>query len=213
MYLRLKRLADCVSAAVLLAGLSPLLVLISLLVWLQMGPGSPFFTQIRPGYREQPFRMVKFRTMLETFDDDGVIRPEGERLTEFGWILRKFSLDELPQLWNVLLGEMSFVGPRPLLMEYLEAYPEKYRRRHHVKPGITGWAQVNGRHSVTLSQRLEFDKWYVDNWSLHLDLKILLLTVIRVFESKNVKRPDQAASDFDDLGFHLYVKKRIRSDD
>lgn len=201
---------DLVGASLLLALLWPVMLVIAVLIPLKLGPGGVFFRQRRPGLREQPFEILKFRTMLEAFDSDGCILKEGDRLPSFGWKLRKLSLDELPQLFIVLKGDMSLVGPRPLLMEYLEAYPPEFRRRHDVKPGISGWAQVNGRHTSTFSQRLTLDVWYVDNWSIWLDLKIAWLTVTNVLFSQSVKRPDQPIAEVDDLGLSAHVKVRRR---
>lgn len=144
--------------------------------------GSPtFFTQHRPGLRGKPFRMVKFRTMTNALGADGNLLPDIARLTPFGRFLRSTSLDELPELWNVLVGDMSLVGPRPLLMEYLPLYTRDQGRRHYVRPGITGWAQVNGRNAISWEEKFALDLWYVDHQSLALDLRILLLTLGRVF--------------------------------
>jgi len=210
--LALKRIMDVVGALVLLLAFAPVMLVTAALVPWKLGPGGVFFRQLRPGHRERPFKVWKFRTMLEAFDAQGRILPEAERLPAFGWRVRRFSIDELPQLFNVLSGEMSLVGPRPLLMDYLEAYPPEYRRRHDVKPGITGWAQVNGRHKSTFRQRLELDVWYVDHWSVWLDAKVLFLTITRVLVSRDVERPDQPISAVDDLGLHRNVKPRTRND-
>jgi len=143
--------------------------------------GSPiFFKQDRPGLNGKPFQIIKFRTMLDSVDGNGKQLPDSERLTSFGRLLRSTSLDELPELWNVLKGEMSLVGPRPLLMEYLPLYSKEQAGRHDVQPGITGWAQVNGRNAITWEEKFKLDVWYVDNRSFWLDLKILFLTVKRV---------------------------------
>jgi lipopolysaccharide/colanic/teichoic acid biosynthesis glycosyltransferase len=143
--------------------------------------GSPiFFTQVRPGLHGKPFQMVKFRTMTDARDDSGALLPDSKRLTSFGCLLRASSLDELPELWNVLRGEMSLVGPRPLLMEYLPLYSSEQARRHEVRPGITGFAQVNGRNSISWADKFTLDVWYVDNRSLCLDVRILWLTVRKV---------------------------------
>jgi sugar transferase EpsL len=210
--LLLKRLMDVAGALFLLSLLWPLMLVIALLIPIKLGPGGVFFRQRRPGFRERPIDILKFRTMLEAFDREGRILPEKDRLPPFGWKLRKWSLDELPQLWLVFKGEMSLVGPRPLLTEYLEAYPAEFRRRHDVKPGISGWAQVKGRHIFTFSQRLALDVWYVDHWSIWLDVKIAFLTITNVVGTRGVKRPDQPVGEFDDLGLHAHVKVRRRDE-
>jgi lipopolysaccharide/colanic/teichoic acid biosynthesis glycosyltransferase len=208
----IKRLIDIVGASSALILTSPLITAMFILIPKKLGKGGVFFTQTRPGFKEEPFDVVKLRTMLETFDEDGNILPEGERLPEFGWTLRRLSIDEIPQFWNVLKGEMSIVGPRPLLTEYLEAYPPEARRRHDVKPGITGWAQVNGRHESTFSQRLAQDVYYVDNQSLGLDFKIMWYTVTRVLLKSNVRKPSQDIAEIDDLDLHRFVTKRKKDD-
>lgn len=149
--------------------------------------GSPvLFQQVRPGRYGRPFKMVKFRTMCDAIDADGNPLPDSERMTPFGSLLRSSSLDELPELWNVLKGEMSLVGPRPLLMEYLPLYTMDQARRHEVRPGVTGWAQINGRNAISWEDKFELDVWYVDNQSFWLDLKILLLTVKKVFVREGI---------------------------
>ncbi len=175
----MKRLFDVVvSLAVLLLVWPALLVLI---VLIRFKLGSPvFFTQARPGLHGQPFRMVKFRTMTDEKDSAGHLLPDEVRLTRFGRLLRSTSLDELPELWNVLKGEMSLVGPRPLLMEYLPLYSAEQARRHEVRPGITGWAQVNGRNAISWPDKFKLDVWYVNHHSIWLDIKILFLTVKKV---------------------------------
>lgn len=175
----LKRMVDVVGATVGLIVFSPVLLIVALLVRLRLG--SPvFFVQERPGLRGKPFKMIKFRTMKAGDASDE------ERLDKLGQILRSASLDELPELINVLKGEMSLVGPRPLLMKYLELYSEEQARRHEVRPGITGWAQVNGRNRQTWDDRFALDVWYVDNRTLGLDLKILCLTVLKVIKRDGV---------------------------
>lgn len=193
-----KRLIDIAVAGTALLVLAPLLFATAVLVRLKLG--SPvLFAQVRPGLHGQPFRMVKFRSMTDARDAAGNLLPDAQRLPPFGRFLRASSLDELPELWNVLKGEMSLVGPRPLLTEYLPRYTAEQHRRHDVRPGITGWAQVNGRQTAMFSKRLEYDVWYVDNWSLLLDLKILAMTVRDVFGAKGVI-PGQNVDDVDDLG-------------
>jgi lipopolysaccharide/colanic/teichoic acid biosynthesis glycosyltransferase len=181
----MKRVIDIwVSLLVILLLFLPLLVL-SLLVRLKLG--SPvFFRQIRPGLYGKPFEMVKFRTMTDERDVNGNLLPDEQRMTDFGRFLRASSLDELPELWNVLIGDMSLVGPRPLVMQYLPLYSREQSRRHDVKPGITGWAQVNGRNLIEWEERFKFDVWYVDNKNLILDLKILWLTFLIVLSRNGV---------------------------
>ena len=169
--------------------------------------GSPvLFRQRRPGYQARPFTMIKFRTMT-VGDTAATHHSDADRLTSLGAWLRRYSLDELPQFWNVLKGEMSLVGPRPLLMEYLERYTPEQARRHEVKPGITGWAQVQGRQDIPFSRRLELDVWYVDHQSFWLDLRILWLTLTKMFRGSGV-RPGQDVRVVDDLGLHPVTRKR-----
>ena len=171
----LKRLFDIIGSLFALAVLWPLLLGTVLLVRLSLGRPA-FFVQERPGLHGRPFRLRKFRTMLDALDRDGRPLPDAQRLTRLGRFLRATSIDELPELWNVLVGDMSLVGPRPWLMEYLPHYTPEQGRRHEVRPGITGWAQVNGRNAASWEERLRLDVWYVDHWSLWLDLRILLRT-------------------------------------
>ena len=175
------RILDAMMAGIALVLLAPALGLIALLVRLNLG--SPvLFAQTRCGRHCEPFRMVKFRTMTDARDEAGRLLPDEARLTRFGQFLRSTSLDELPELWNVLRGEMSLVGPRPLLMDYIPFYSPDQARRHEVRPGITGWAQVNGRNAISWDDRFQLDTWYVDNRSLRLDFRILLLTVREVLK-------------------------------
>lgn len=168
-------------------------VIVALAVAVRRGMGSPvFFRQVRPGLHGRHFTVVKFRTMKDARDGAGRLLPDSERLTGLGRFLRATSLDELPQLWNVLRGDMSLVGPRPLLPEYLDRYTPEQARRHEVRPGITGWAQVNGRNASTWEQRLQQDVWYVDNQSFWLDLKILWLTVAKVLRREGVSKEGHA---------------------
>lgn len=174
-----KRLFDTVVAGLGLLCLFPIMMVVALLILRKLG--SPvFFRQTRPGLDGSPFSMVKFRTMLDATDKYGNVLPDDQRMTPFGSFLRASSLDELPELWNVLKGDMSLVGPRPLLMEYLPLYSEEQYRRHEVRPGVTGWAQVNGRNAISWEDKFKLDVWYVDNRSFGLDLKILFLTVKKV---------------------------------
>lgn len=187
----MKRLLDIVVTLLVAPVLLPVLAVIALLVRCHMG--SPIlFRQLRPGHHGQPFEMIKFRTMLNATDAQGRPLPDADRLTALGRFLRAASLDELPELWNVLKGDMSLVGPRPLLMEYLELYSPEQARRHEVKPGITGWAQVNGRNAISWEEKFRHDVWYVDNRSLRLDLKILLLSVVKVFGRQGISADGEA---------------------
>ncbi|WP_299452771.1 sugar transferase [uncultured Pigmentiphaga sp.] len=186
-----KRLFDILVAALALVALSPIIV--GLCVAIRLKLGSPvFFRQTRPGLHGRPFQMIKFRSMLDAVGADGQPLPDALRLTPFGKLLRSTSLDELPELWNVLRGDMSLVGPRPLLMEYLPLYNEHQARRHEVRPGITGWAQVNGRNALSWQQKFELDVWYVDNRSFWLDLKILWMTVRKVLVREGISAEGQA---------------------
>ena len=187
----MKRLFDLLASAI---GLLILAVPLALLAWqVRRKLGSPvLFTQVRPGLHGKPFRMVKFRTMTVTRDASGTLLPDAQRLTSFGRFLRATSLDELPELWNVLRGEMSLVGPRPLLMEYLPLYSPEQARRHEVRPGITGWAQVNGRNAISWADKFALDVWYVDNRSLWLDLRILGLTVRKVLVRDGISAAGEA---------------------
>ncbi len=183
----MKRFIDIVSSSLGLLVLSPVLILVFLLVRLKLG--SPvFFTHERPGLYGEPFKMIKFRTMIDAFDKAGNPLPDADRLTPLGEFLRKFSLDELPELWNVLNGDMSLVGPRPLLMEYLPLYSAEQSKRHNAKPGITGWAQVNGRNAISWDEKFELDVWYVDNQGFWLDIKILFLTLYTVLKKEGISQ-------------------------
>lgn len=179
-----KGLFDKVLSIVLIILFSPIYILVSLLIYLKMGRPI-LFQQKRPGFKEKIFGIYKFRTMTNEKDKFGNLLPDKQRLVGIGKFIRSTSLDELPQLFNVLKGEMSFVGPRPLLIEYLDLYDDEQKRRHDVKPGITGWAQVNGRNAISWEQKFEYDVWYVDNQSFLLDIKILWMTLLKV-----VKRSD-----------------------
>lgn len=181
----LKRLMDVSFAAAALFLLAPLMAVIALIILLAMGR-PVLFRQVRPGYKARPLVLLKFRTMNYLFDTQGRPLSDTERLTPLGKLLRRLSLDELPQLWNVLKGEMSLVGPRPLLTDYLERYSPEQARRHEAKPGITGWAQVNGRNALTWEERFQLDIWYIDHRSLRLDAKILALSVWRVMRSEGI---------------------------
>jgi len=187
----LKRLFDLTSSLALLILLSPLLAGIAALARLLLG--SPVFVrQLRPGLHGRPFTLLKFRTMTEARDPVGNLLPDEQRLTRLGRFLRRTSLDELPELINVLKGEMSLVGPRPLLMRYLDRYTPEQARRHEVKPGITGWAQINGRNALTWEEKFKLDVWYVDHRSFWLDAKILLLTLWKVLQREGINQPGHA---------------------
>jgi sugar transferase EpsL len=174
--------------------LSPFCVLLALLIRFRMG--SPvFFGQTRPGLYGRPFALLKFRTMSTRRDKKGDLLPDAERLSGFGKFLRSTSLDELPELLNVVKGDMSLVGPRPLLMQYLERYTEEQARRHEVKPGVTGWAQVNGRNAITWEQKFEHDVWYADNMSLRLDLKIIVLTIWKILKREGISQRGHATAE------------------
>ena len=187
----MKRLFDMIFAAAGLIVLSSLFLVVALLVMIKLGR-PVFFRQKRPGTHGVPFLLYKFRTMIDASDENGVLLPDAHRLTTLGRFLRSTSLDELPELWNVLKGEMSLVGPRPLLMEYLPLYSQEQARRHEVRPGITGWAQVNGRNAISWDEKFELDIWYVDNRSLWLDLKIIGLTLWTVLTRKGISSSGKA---------------------
>jgi sugar transferase EpsL len=208
---KLKRLLDVTVAGAVLVLLSPLLALIALSIWVGMG-GPALFRQTRAGYRGKPFQVLKFRTLTEACDPEGNLLPDRDRMTPLGSFLRRSSLDELPQLWNVIRGEMSLVGPRPLLVEYLQKYTPEQARRHDVKPGLTGWAQLHGRQDLLFSKRLEMDVWYVDHWSFLLDLKIILKTVLQL---RKLSAPGATldADKTDDLGLFALVPKRRKDGD
>jgi sugar transferase EpsL len=189
-----KRLLDLALTIPGLILLSPLLGAMVLAV--RLGLGRPvLFRQVRPGRGGRPFTLLKFRTMTDARDPQGNLLPDADRLTSFGRLLRSFSLDDLPNLINVLRGEMSIVGPRPLLMQYLERYTPEQARRHAVMPGMTGWAQVNGRNALTWEDKFQLDVWYVDHWSLWLDVKILAITLWKVIRREGINQPGQATAE------------------
>jgi lipopolysaccharide/colanic/teichoic acid biosynthesis glycosyltransferase len=187
----MKRVFDVVAAAAALATLAMPMLAIAGAVRICLGK-PVLFTQLRPGRRGVPFRLIKFRTMREAVDAEGLPLPDEERLTRLGQFLRAASLDELPELWNVLRGDMSLVGPRPLLMEYLPLYTPEQARRHEVRPGITGWAQINGRNSLSWEEKFELDVWYVDHASFWLDLKIIALTVRKTLSRNGINQAGHA---------------------
>jgi len=188
------RIFDILISLLFLIILSPVLLIIALTIKYKMG--SPvLFKQLRPGFKEKPFIIFKFRTMRNEINADGIELPDSQRLDSFGKFLRSTSLDELPALWNVYKGDMSLVGPRPLLMEYLPLYSLRQARRHNVKPGITGWAQINGRNSISWNEKLDMDVWYVDNKSFLLDLKILFLTLFKVIKQDGINKSGYITTD------------------
>jgi len=180
-----KRFFDLIASFFALLLLSPIIILVA---WkIRKDLGAPvIFRQVRPGLHGRPFQMIKFRTMKDAVDAQGNLLPDSERMTPFGNKLRSSSLDELPELWNVLKGEMSLVGPRPLLMQYLPLYSKEQARRHEMRPGVTGWAQVNGRNTISWEEKFKFDVWYIENYSFSLDIRILLLTIKKVFAKEGI---------------------------
>jgi sugar transferase EpsL len=188
---QLKRILDICLAAIVLVALSPLLGLVTIIIYLTMET-PVLFRQIRPGQDAKPFALLKFRTMTTACDSQGRLLPDAERLTRFGTFLRQYSIDELPQLWNVLRGDLSMVGPRPLLMQYVNLYTPEQARRHEVMPGITGWAQINGRNALSWEEKFALDIWYVDNWSLKVDVLILLRTLIHVVKREGISNAGHA---------------------
>lgn len=189
----IKRLLDLAVSLVGLIVLSPITLILCLLVWINLG-GPVIFAQVRPGYHGKLFRLFKFRSMRNLFDKQGKPLPDEQRLTQFGKFLRASSLDELPELINVLSGKMSLVGPRPLLVAYLDRYSPEQARRHDVLPGITGWAQVNGRNAISWDEKFKLDVWYVDHQSFWLDIKILFMTVMKVFKRESINAPGSATA-------------------
>ncbi len=189
--INIKKLIDFFIASVGLIALFPLFLFLAIIIKLESN-GPVFFKQSRPGKDSKVFILYKFRTMKELRDKGVNILPDEKRITKIGNFLRRLSLDELPELWNILKGDMSFVGPRPLLVEYLKRYTPEQARRHEVKPGMTGWAQVNGRNAITWEKKFTFDVWYVDNWNIWLDIKIIFLTIIKVIKGEGINQPGQA---------------------
>jgi len=188
----MKRLFDFCITLFFLPILSVFFLIIAFMIRLNLG-SEIFFVQVRPGLHGKPFNIIKFRTMTNAHDAEGKnLLPDAVRLKRFGRILRATSLDELPELWNVLKGDMSLVGPRPLLMQYLDRYTLEQARRHEMRPGITGWAQVNGRNAITWEEKFKLDVWYVDNWSLWLDIKIIFMTIWKIIKREGISQPGQA---------------------
>ena len=190
----IKPVIDFVLALVGFLFLSPVFVLVTIGLFFA-NDGKPFFFQLRPGKNGKIFKIIKFKTMTDKKDENGNLLPDADRLTKIGSFVRKTSLDEIPQLLNVIKGDMALVGPRPLLPQYLELYNDFQRRRNEVKPGITGWAQVNGRNSISWEKKFEYDVWYVDNVSFLLDVKILIMTVLKVVKSEGINEQGQATSE------------------
>lgn len=189
-----KRLIDFFAALVFFVILSPIFICVTLLLFIANN-GKPFFYQQRPGLNEKIFKVVKFKTMNDKKDNNGNLLPDKERLTSVGQFVRKTSLDEIPQLINVIKGDMSLIGPRPLLVKYLPLYTEFQKRRHEVRPGITGWAQANGRNAISWEEKFKYDVWYVDNVTLMLDIKIFFLTLKKVFKSEGINAEGQATTE------------------
>ncbi|MFH6769238.1 sugar transferase [Gaetbulibacter aquiaggeris] len=191
----LKRLLDIIFSLIGLILLSPILIVVSFILTVSI-KGSPLFFQSRPGKNEKIFKIIKFKTMNDFKDKKGNLLPDNDRLTAIGKFIRKYSLDEIPQLFNVLIGDMSLIGPRPLIVEYLPFYNDIQKKRHNVKPGITGWAQVNGRNSISWNKKFEFDVWYVENMCFLVDFKILTLTLIKVLQRKDVNLSEELTSEY-----------------
>ncbi|MGE0084002.1 MAG: sugar transferase [Desulfococcaceae bacterium] len=190
----MKRLFDLILTIPAYFLLSPLMILIAAVIRVTMGKPI-FFRQIRPGLHGKPFTIYKFRTMLNAYDKNGNPLPDKERLTRFGSFLRSSSLDELPELYNIIKGDMSIVGPRPLLMQYLERYSPEQARRHEVRSGLTGWAQINGRNALAWEEKFKMDVWYVDHQSLFLDMKIILMTIAKVIRREGITHPGHATAE------------------
>lgn len=208
----MKRLMDILGAMIGLLLLSPVIVLLAFLVRFKLGR-PVLFRQIRPGKGGKAFQMAKFRTMTDDHDTNGDLLPDAARMTSFGQFLRSSSLDELPELWNVLMGDMSLVGPRPLLMEYLPLYSNRQARRHEVRPGVTGWAQINGRNALSWDEKFELDVWYVENRTIWLDMKILFLTVWKVIRRDGISHGEEATMPrFEGSGGYQDPKEVSRED-
>ena len=190
----IKTSLDVIIAFIIIFLTLPLLLVITMLLFIS-NQGKPFFFQIRPGKNEKTFKIIKFKTMNDKKDSDGNLLSDADRLTKIGNFVRKTSLDELPQLLNVLKGDMSLIGPRPLLPEYLPLYNETQRKRHEVKPGITGWAQVNGRNAISWQQKFDFDVWYVNHFSFLLDCKIIYLTINKVFKREGITAENSVSAE------------------
>ena len=189
-----KRLLDIILSALILILASPLLLITAALIFLSYG-APIIFKHERPGKDGQPFKLIKFRSMRDARDQEGNVLPDAERITRFGQFIRKTSIDELPELYNVLRGDMSLVGPRPLLMQYLQRYSAEQARRHDVLPGVTGWAQINGRNAISWDDKFKYDLWYIDHWTFWLDVKIIFLTIWKVLKGDGISQPGRATMD------------------
>lgn len=187
----IKRILDLVLSLTGFMILSPIFILVVISLFIA-NKGTPFFFQARPGKNERIFKIIKFKTMTDEKDNNGKLLPDVKRLTKVGAFIRKTSLDEIPQLLNVIKGDMSLIGPRPLLIQYLPLYNEKQKRRHEIRPGITGWAQVNGRNTVGWQEKFKYDVWYIDNLTFLLDIKIIFMTILKVFKSEGISAEGQA---------------------
>ena len=190
----MKRFLDLSVSLILIFCLMPVIFIISCLILITMGP-PVFFSQLRPGFKNKPFKLYKFRSMKDIYDDKGKLLPDQQRLTLLGKILRSTSLDELPEIINVIKGDMSLVGPRPLLMHYLPLYNPEQLKRHNARPGITGWAQINGRNAIGWEEKFKLDLWYIDNQSLRLDIKIILMTFCAMLSRKGINQPGHATAE------------------
>jgi undecaprenyl phosphate N,N'-diacetylbacillosamine 1-phosphate transferase len=203
-----KRFFDFCIALIGLIVLSPFLLFVIILLYFANKRAGVFFTQTRPGYKGKIFKVFKFKTMTDERDVNGKLLPDSERITKIGKIVRSFSIDELPQLLNILKGDMAFIGPRPLLVDYLPLYNQEQARRHDVRPGMSGWAQVQGRINLPFSKKFELDVWYVDHCSFLLDVKIIFLTIDNLLRRKDVLMGNHVATDTDDLGFTKNIEYR-----
>lgn len=201
-----KRILDFTLSFIGFIIISPIFVIVTVVLFFANN-GKPFFFQLRPGQNEKMFKIIKFKTMSDRRDTNGKLLPDAERLTTIGNFIRKTSLDEIPQLLNVIRGDMSLIGPRPLIVAYLPLYDEVQKRRHEVRPGITGWAQVNGRNLMLFSKKFECDVWYIDNLSFKLDVKIIFMTIQNVLSKKDVGNGAMEMGNVDDLGFANKLKK------
>lgn len=206
---KLKRLIDILAGILGIIFFGLIIILTAISIYITMGR-PVFFVQSRPGLQEKLFKLWKFRTMKIPSSGEKWLLSDKERITFIGRIIRKYSIDELPQLWNLLKGDLSLVGPRPLLKEYLSVYTRRQKKRHDVKPGITGWAQINGRNKIMLSERRELDIWYVENWSIALDIKIIFISIWQVIRGKNVNVISKMSS-VDDQGFEESLNKKYWS--
>ena len=202
----LKRFFDFVISLVAIICLSPVFIVMTIWLYIANKGAGAFFTQERPGLNSKPFRVIKYKTMTDERDDKGELLPDTQRLTKVGKLVRSLSIDELPQLFNVLIGDMSLIGPRPLLMKYLKVYDSTQIRRQEVRPGITGWAQVHGRNLLMLSKKFEYDVWYVDHCSFSLDIKIIWFTIMNVLKRKDIGEGAGNMKEVDDLHFAERLK-------